>query len=141
MRLTTKLLSTVVLMGIGASVIAQGGSPDPGSHGSSDKVTRRLKIRHADPYLIFLMLSGNSSTAVAPEYSTIFNLSGNGGFGGNGRDGGQNGGQNGGSNSGWRGGGNSGWNGGNSGYNPGGNGNNQNRGGNQNGGNNRHGGF
>jgi hypothetical protein len=136
MRLTTKLLSTVVLIGIGASVIAQGGSPDPGSRGSSDQVTRRIKIRHADPYLIFLMLSGNSSTAVAPEYSTIFNLSGNGGFGGNGRDGGQNGGNNGG----WRGGGNSGWNGGNSGHNPGGSGNNHNRGGNQNGGN-RHGGL
>lgn len=70
--------------------IAQGfDGPPPRSQGDG-KVIRRLKLRHADPALVMLLLGGSQSTQIAPEISTVQKGSGNGGFGNSGFAGGSN---------------------------------------------------
>ena len=77
----TRLIAAAVLVGVGVSAMAQfGGQERPASN--DGKIMRRIKIRHADPYLIMLLLSGTQGTDLAPETSTILNSGGNGGFGG-----------------------------------------------------------
>lgn len=63
---------------------------------SDGKVVRRIQIRHADPQLIFMLLSGTTNFQTPPEMSTLrFGFGGfgggNGGFGGSGFGGGNNG--------------------------------------------------
>ncbi len=72
------------------------GQADPGNLGPAapSTVTRRLKIRSADPQMIITLLSGSQSTGIAPEESTINNTrSGGGGMGGGGFGGGRGGGR------------------------------------------------
>lgn len=47
----------------------------------------RIKIQHADPYLVYLLLSGKANFGTPPELSTTI-FSGNGGFGSSGFGGG-----------------------------------------------------
>ncbi len=49
---------------------SQGGS-DSSVANSSGKVLRRLKIKHADPQLIYLLLRGRTNFNTPPEISTI----------------------------------------------------------------------
>jgi len=57
--------------------------------GQDNKVVRKIQIRHADPQLIFLLLSGKTTFSTPPELSTIiYGFGGNGGFGGSGFGGG-----------------------------------------------------
>lgn len=76
------LLSLLVLLVTAASVMAQG----------DGKTVRRLRIRHADPALIMLLLTGRANFSTPPEISTIINApggsGGNGGFGNSGFGGG-----------------------------------------------------
>jgi hypothetical protein len=58
---------------------------------SDGKVVRRIQIRHADPQLIFMALSGTTNFQTPPEMSTlIFGFGVSGGFGGSGFGGGNN---------------------------------------------------
>jgi hypothetical protein len=70
--------------------IAPGAPTEPSERPTVTNPVRRLKIRHADPQLIMLLLSGSQSTGLMPEMSTIFNTRnlGGGGFGGGGMGGG-----------------------------------------------------
>lgn len=79
MTLFARAISICVLSSVTAAIFAQG-LPNPQDR---NMVTRRIKIRKADPALIMLLLSGSQSTQVAPEISTLQKL-GNGGFGGSG---------------------------------------------------------
>jgi hypothetical protein len=77
------LIRTVSVLCLGlvaASSFAQFGGSERFST-PDGKVVRRIKIRHADPEFIMRMLMGSQST-MQPEWSTILNISGNGGFGG-----------------------------------------------------------
>jgi hypothetical protein len=77
-----KLILALGLVAISAIGLAQSGG----------KVVRRIQIRHADPQLIFMLLSGTTNFQTPPEMSTIwFGLGGNGGFGNGGFGGGSNG--------------------------------------------------
>jgi len=81
-----KLILALGLAAISAIGLAQ----------SDGKVVRRIQIRHADPQLIFMLLSGTTNFQTPPEMSTLrFGFgsfgSGNGGFGGSGSGGGNNG--------------------------------------------------
>jgi hypothetical protein len=81
-----KLILALGLAAISAIGLAQ----------SDGKVVRRIQIRHADPQLIFMLLSGTTNFQTPPEMSTLrFGFGGfgggNGGFGGSGFGGGNNG--------------------------------------------------
>ena len=81
-----KLILALGLAAISAIGLAQ----------SDGKVVRRIQIRHADPQLIFMLLSGTTNFQTPPEVSTLrFGFGGfgggNGGFGGSGFGGGNNG--------------------------------------------------
>ncbi|MFY9234110.1 MAG: hypothetical protein WAO58_06585 [Fimbriimonadaceae bacterium] len=81
MTLFARAISICVLSAVAGSIFAQGsGQPAPQD---GNLVTRRIKIRKADPALIMLLLAGSQSTQVPPEISTLQKL-GNGGFGGSG---------------------------------------------------------
>jgi len=114
-----KLILALGLAAISAIGLAQ----------SDGKVVRRIQIRHADPQLIFMLLSGTTNFQTPPEMSTLrFEFGGfgggNGGFGGSGFGGGNNG----------FGGGNNGFGGGNGGFGSGFGGGNAGNGGGQRGG-------
>lgn len=77
-----KLILALGLAAISAIGLAQ----------SDGKVVRRIQIRHADPQLIFMLLSGTTNFQTPPEMSTLrFGFGGFGGFGGSGFGGGNNG--------------------------------------------------
>jgi hypothetical protein len=80
-----KLILALGLAAISAIGLAQ----------SDGKVVRRIQIRHADPQLIFMLLSGTTNFQTPPEMSTLQfgfgGFGGNGGFGGSGFGGGNNG--------------------------------------------------
>ncbi|MEX2243803.1 MAG: hypothetical protein WD716_08165, partial [Fimbriimonadaceae bacterium] len=61
---------------------------DPGTGSGSSDVIRKIRIRHADPSLIVLILSGQADIGTQPESSTLQfgggGMSGGGGFGGGG---------------------------------------------------------
>ena len=81
-----KLILALGLAAISAIGLAQ----------SDGKVVRRIQIRHADPQLIFMLLSGTTNFQTPPEMSTLrFGFGGfgggKGGFGGSGFGGGNNG--------------------------------------------------
>src|SRR5687767_13568425 len=78
-----KFLAIASVAGLGLQAMGQTfiDGPPP-QHDPNNKVIRRIKIHHADPALIMLMLSGNQSTAFGPEMSTVANTPGFGGFGG-----------------------------------------------------------
>lgn len=82
-----KLILALGLAAISAMGLAQ----------SDGKVVRRIQIRHADPQLIYMLLSGKTNFQTPPEMSTLQigygGFGGNGGFGGSGFGGGFNGGQ------------------------------------------------
>ena len=79
MKFWTKTLALALVASMGVAAFAQ----------NDNRVVRRIPIRHADPYLIMRMLNG-AQDVWQPEYSTIFNLNGNGGFGNSGPGGGGN---------------------------------------------------
>lgn len=78
-----KLILALGLAAISAIGLAQ----------SDGKVVRRIQIRHADPQLIFMLLSGTTNFQTPPEMSTLQFGFGNfgGGNGGSGFGGGNNG--------------------------------------------------
>lgn len=57
---------------------------------SSEYSLRRIKIRHADPQLIFMLLAGTTNVYTPPEMSTFISSMG-GGFGGSSFGGGNSG--------------------------------------------------
>ena len=63
------LISIMLICVLASSALAQ-----------DDKVVRRIKIRHADPQLIMMLLNGTTNFNTPPEMST--NIFGSGGFGG-----------------------------------------------------------
>ena len=63
------LISIMLICVLASSELAQ-----------DDKVVRRIKIRHADPQLIMMLLNGTTNFNTPPEMST--NIFGSGGFGG-----------------------------------------------------------
>lgn len=78
------LISALLVCVLACSALAQDG-----------KVVRRIKIRHADPQLIMMLLNGATNFYTPPEMSTnIFGnrWGGNGGFGSSGFGGGSYGG-------------------------------------------------
>lgn len=75
-----KLILALVLAAISAIGLAQ----------SDGKVVRRIQIRHADPQLIFMLLSGTTNFQTQPEISTL-QFGFGGGFGGSGFGGGSGG--------------------------------------------------
>ena len=78
------LISVLLVCVLACSALAQDG-----------KVVRRIKIRHADPQLVMMLLNGTTNFYTPPEMSTnIFGngWSGGGGFGGSGFGGGSYGG-------------------------------------------------
>lgn len=56
------------------------GLPALGNQVTDTKVIREIKIEHADPYLIYLLLAGELIVNLPPEISTL--SGGFGGFGG-----------------------------------------------------------
>lgn len=64
-----RLISIMLICVLASSALAQ-----------DDKVVRRIKIRHADPQLIMMLLNGTTNFNTPPEMST--NIFGSGGFGG-----------------------------------------------------------
>lgn len=104
-----KLIATLTCIGlISCAAFAQ----------QDGKSVYRIKIRHADPQLIYMLLAGKTTFSTPPEMSTLI-FGGNGGFGGGGFGGGGFGGGNFGGGGGFGGsnfgGGNRGGNGGNGG--------------------------
>lgn len=69
------LISIMLICVLASSALAQ-----------DDKVVRRIKIRHADPQLIMMLLNGTTNFNTPPEMST--NIFGSSGFGGGGFGGG-----------------------------------------------------
>jgi type II secretory pathway component GspD/PulD (secretin) len=55
----------------------------PGTDTNVNRV-RRIPLRSADPYFIYLILSGSGSTSMEPETTTLVGGGGGGGFGGGG---------------------------------------------------------
>ena len=73
-----KLIATLACIGlISCTAFAQ----------QDGKSVYRIKIRHADPQLIYLLLAGKTTFNTPPEMSTMI-FGGNGGFGGSGFGGG-----------------------------------------------------
>ena len=73
-----KLIATLACIGlISCAAFAQ----------QDGKSVYRIKIRHADPQLIYLLLAGKTTFNTPPEMSTMI-FGGNGGFGGGGFGGG-----------------------------------------------------
>jgi len=78
-----KLILALGLVAVAAVGLAQ----------SDGKIVRKIQIRHADPQLIYMLLSGTTNFQTPPEMSTMIfgnfgNFGGNGGFGGSGFGGG-----------------------------------------------------
>lgn len=67
-----KIILALCLVAVSAIGLAQ----------SDGKTVRRIKIRHADPQLIYMLLAGTTTFQTPPEMSTIVFGFGNGGFGG-----------------------------------------------------------
>jgi hypothetical protein len=76
-----KIIMTVLFALISASLMAQ----------SNSKNVYRLRINHADPQLVYMLLAGLTNFQTAPEMSALM-LGGNGGFGSGGFGGGFSGG-------------------------------------------------
>lgn len=75
------LISVLLVCVLACSALAQDG-----------KVVKRIKIRHADPQLIMMLLNGTTNFYTPPEMSTNIFGGGFGGFGGGSYGGGYGGG-------------------------------------------------